>query len=79
MTQLPNFHIEPPVKWLKNIEKLDTSVFPICHSIEREWKTRKGLSVKKHISYVHHSDECKWSILVIGIDEGKVDIKSFSV
>lgn len=70
MNELPTFKIEPPAKWLKHIEKFDTSVFPDCYSIEREWHIRKGLRFERVISYVHHAPQCKWSTLAVYVKNG---------
>ena len=72
MNGLPAFKIEPPVKWLKHIEKFDTSVFPDCHTIEREWHIRKGIHSERVTSYVHHAPGCKWSTLALYVKNGRL-------
>lgn len=73
MNQVPfQFNLESPVKYVKHVEKLDTSVFPECHSIERTWSIRRGLTSERHFFYVHHDAGCKWDVLHIGIEKDKV-------
>ena len=81
MSQLLNIQLESPFKWLKHIEKLDTSVFPTCNTVEREWKTlkTKPLSIVRNFMYVHHNPECKYEILSIRTDKEGLDIKKFTL
>ncbi len=81
MSQLPNIHLESPVRWLKHIEKLDTSVFPTCTTIEREWKTLeiKPPSILRHYMYVHHSPECTYDVLFIRTDKEGLDVNKFTL
>jgi len=83
MSQLPPIHIEPPFKWLKHVEKLDTSVFPTCHTVEREWKTlslRTTLpSIAKNYMYVHHDDTCKYDIVLVKVDRENFDVTKYSL
>ena len=73
MSQVPfQFNLEAPVKYVKHVEKLDTSVFPDCYSIERIWPIRRGLTSERNLVYVHHAPECKWDILRIGRDKDKI-------
>ena len=67
MSQVPfNINLEAPVKYVKHVEKLDTSVFPDCHTIERPWRILRGLTFERNMLYIHHPPECKWDILRIG-------------
>ncbi len=59
----PSFNIEPPFKYLKRVEKLETSVFPDCYSVEKEWRIRKRFTTQRNLVYVHHSTSCKWSVV----------------
>jgi hypothetical protein len=73
MSQLPvNFNVDLGAKYLKHVQKLDAAVFPDCHSVERTWRIRRGLAFESNKVYVHHYPECKWSILRIGIEKGKI-------
>lgn len=85
MNQIPPIHIHPELpikyKWSKHIEKLDTSIFPTCQTLEREWKTLKlkPLSIVKHFMYVHHNPECKYDILFIRTDKESPDIIKYTL
>lgn len=72
MNELPTFKLEPPFKWLKRIEKFDTSVFPDCYTIEREWHIRKGISLQRNIVYVHHDYQCKFSAVRMYTEKGQL-------
>ena len=74
MNQLPPVHIEPHVEvpWVKHIEKLDTSVFPDCQTIEREWAIRRGVHRHRNIVYVHHERKCKFTVLRIREERGEL-------
>ena len=75
MNETPSFRPESPVKWLKRIEKFDTSVFPDCVTIEREWHIRKGFHFERFISYVHHAPQCKWNTLAVHVKNGGLTAK----
>ncbi len=66
----PSFNIETPFKYLKHIEKLDTSTFPDCHSVEREWKIKE-----RNLVYVHHSASCHWEVMRVYILEGQLKME----
>ena len=81
MNQLPNINVEFPFKWLKHIEKLDTSVFPTCHTVEREWKIYriKPPSIIRNYMYIHHNPECKFDIVFIRQEREGLDIRKFTL
>ena len=70
MEQLPPVHIEPP--GIKRIEKFDTSVFPYCHTVERNWNIRKGFFRHRNVVYVHHEQGCKFTVLRIREEHGEL-------
>ena len=74
MDQPPPLRIELPFQagWTKHIEKLDTSVFPYCHTIEREWPIRRGFLRHRNIVHVHHEQGCRFSVLRIREEAGEI-------
>ena len=73
MSQLPaSFNVDVGAKYVKHVQKLDTAVFPECHSIERTWRIRRGLTFERNNVYVHYNSECKWTVLRIGVEKGKI-------
>jgi hypothetical protein len=60
LSGLPPFIIQPP--WVKHIEKLEASVFPDCHTVERTWRIRKGLNIERHMLLIHHREDCRYDI-----------------
>lgn len=82
MGDIPNVQIktEASAKWLKHIERLETNVFPTCHTIEREWTTYTSiipLRKSKHFMYVHHRPECKYEITHVRQGGEDLDIKRY--
>ena len=74
MNQLPPFRIEPHFEapWIKRIEKFDTSVFPDCYTMEREWHIRKGFLRHINVVHVHHDPRCRFSVLRIREEHGEL-------
>ena len=59
-------------KYAAHVEKLESSVFPDCNTIERTWITWKKWKPNRNRVYVHHSPGCNWDITRIGVREGRI-------
>ena len=77
MNQYPPVNLNFPSLWSKHIEKLDTSVFPTCNTIEREWSTTsiKPLRRTRHLMNIHHEDGCTFIILHIKSWSDNIEIE----
>ena len=71
----PSFNVEFPFKYLKHVEKLETSVFPDCYSVEKEWRIRKRWATQRNLVYVHHATSCKWSVIRVSEMAGQLKME----
>lgn len=78
MNQFP-LNIDLGARYLKQIQKLDTAVFPTCHSIERTWHLRRGLTLERNNVYIHHNPDDSWDIVRIAFEKGELVVERLHI
>ena len=75
MNGLPSIHghFESPIKYIKHIQRFETTVFPTCQTVQVEWHLgRVPLFKKKCVAFVHHLPDCTFSIKAIREQDGQL-------